>query len=421
MSIIPWVGFLFLVFFLLALDLGVLNRKVHAISTKEALKWTCLWIGIAIAFSGVIFCGYNWHWFGLGLHEGATESGTQAWMDYMTGYLIEKALSLDNIAVMSMIFVSFGVPLKYQHRVLFWGILGALIFRGIMIGLGAALVSNFSWVLWIFGAVLLVLAIKTTFGEEDETDPQDKWISKFLTKHFPYYNKIEGMHFFRKIDGKTLMTPLIVTLVVIEVSDVIFAVDSIPAIFGITTDPFIVFTSNIFAILGLRSLYFVLASILEKFCLLKYSVGAILLFVAVKLLIPAGYWIFNRTMGTTYEAFELPNWSSLAFVVASITIGIIASLLYVKKHPEIEEQAAKEREEKAKREAELEAAAERAEAGNADKEDDAVSETKSDSEDDKKEDKDDKKEDKDKDDGKVKDDVESLSPDELEDLYKKLK
>ncbi|MBO4349445.1 MAG: TerC/Alx family metal homeostasis membrane protein, partial [Proteobacteria bacterium] len=358
MSVIPWVGFLVLVFFLLALDLGVLNRKVHAISTKEALKWTVFWISLAIAFSGVIYCGYNWHWFGLGLHEGATESGVQAWMDYMTGYLIEKALSLDNIAVMSMIFASFGVPLKYQHRVLFWGILGALIFRGVMIGLGAALVSSWSWVLWIFGAVLLVLAIKTTFGEEDETDPQDKLISKFLTKHFPYYNKIEGMHFFRKIDGKTLMTPLIVTLVVIEVSDVIFAVDSIPAIFGITTDPFIVFTSNIFAILGLRSLYFVLASILEKFCLLKYSVGAILLFVAVKLLIPAGYWLVNLTMGTDYEAFELPNWSSLAFVVIAITVGIVASLLYVKKHPEIEEQAAKEREEKAKREAELEAAVE---------------------------------------------------------------
>ncbi len=363
MFLLKWVGFLILVFLLLALDLGVLNKKVHEISTKEALKWTVLWISIALAFSGVLYVLYAGNY--LSVAEGVdkyacfdgsgkllnidactqcaasgmdatncfkSNTAAIATMDYLSGYLIEKALSLDNIAVMSMIFASFAIPLKFQHRVLFWGILGALIMRGFMIGVGAAAVAQYHWVLWFFGALLFVVAFKSTFGGEDEEDdPQNKPITKFLKKHFPYTEKIEGMHFLAELDGKTVMTPLLITLVVVEVSDVIFAVDSIPAIFGITTDPFIVFTSNIFAILGLRSLYFVLASILEKFAYLKYSVFAILLFVSVKLLIPAGYAGVNWFARTNYEAFELPDWSSLAVVVGSIAVGIIVSLALGKK------------------------------------------------------------------------------------------
>ncbi|MBQ9396036.1 MAG: TerC/Alx family metal homeostasis membrane protein [Proteobacteria bacterium] len=360
---IPWVGFLVLVFVLLGLDLGVLNRNVHEIKTKEALKWTCLWISLALLFSIFIYFSYDNHWWGLGLHEGAEETAGVAWMNYISGYLIEECLSLDNIAVIAMILASFRVPLKYQHRVLFWGILGALIMRGIMIACGAALVSTWSWVLWIFGALLIYLSIKSTFGGEEDEDPQDKWITKFMMKHFRYDPKIEGMHFFRKIDGKTFMTPLIVALVVVEVSDVIFAVDSIPAIFGITQDPYIVFTSNIFAILGLRSLYFVLASILEKFAGLKYSVGAILLFVAVKLLVPAGYYVYDLINGTidpkTGQALvfdfnnmhpvtenfieELPTWSNLAVIGGLILIGIVGSLIYDVKHPKEKEEKAEEK------------------------------------------------------------------------------
>lgn len=351
---IPWVGFLVLVFCLLGLDLGVLNRKVHEINTKEALKWTVLWISLALLFSVFIYFAYDNHLWGLGLHEGAEESAGVAWMNYISGYLIEECLSLDNIAVIAMILASFRVPLKFQHRVLFWGILGALIMRGIMIACGAALVSTWSWVLWVFGALLIYLAIKSTFGGDDNKDPQDKWITRFLMKHFRYDPKIEGMHFIRKIDGKTFMTPLIVALVVVEVSDVIFAVDSIPAIFGITQDPYIVFTSNIFAILGLRSLYFVLASILEKFAGLKYSVGAILLFVAIKLLIPAGYYVYDLVKGNVQFDFnnmhpvtecfieELPTWSNLAVIGGLIAIGIVGSLIYDSKHPKAKEEKVEE-------------------------------------------------------------------------------
>ena len=355
MTWIPWVGFLVLVFGLLALDLGVFNRNIHEIDTKEALKWTCFWIALALLFSVFIYFAYSNNWFGLGLHEGAHDDPAAATMNYISGYLIEKCLSLDNIAVMAMIFASFRVPLKYQHRVLFWGILGALVMRGAMIGCGAALVSSYKWILWIFGALLIYLAIHSTFGGDDETDPKDKWITKFMVKHFRYHPEINGMHFLTKIDGKTFMTPLLLALVVIEISDVIFAVDSIPAIFGITQDPYIVFTSNIFAILGLRSLYFVLASILEKFAGLKYSVGAILLFVAFKLLTPVAYFFYDWAKGTpgfepsslhpVTEPFveTLPVWTNLVVIGGLIVIGIVGSLIYDKKHPKTDEDKAEDK------------------------------------------------------------------------------
>lgn len=334
MALTPWILFLVLVFVLLALDLGVLNRKVHVIGTKEALKWTIFWIALALLFSVAIYFMYENHWWGIGIHEGADDNGAVATTNYITGYLIEKALSLDNIAVIAMVFAAFRVPLQFQHRVLFWGILGALIFRGIMIAIGAVAIAKFGWILWVFGAFLIFIAFKTTFAKEhDESNPQDNFLLKVAKKFMPVTERIEGMHFFLKIDGKWLMTPLFLALIVVESSDIVFAVDSIPAIFAITTDPFIVFTSNIFAILGLRSLYFVLASILEKFRFLKYAIGFILAYVGVKLLIPAGFAIYNAAFGTDHVAFHLPNWSSLTVVAGSILIAIVASLLYDKKHP----------------------------------------------------------------------------------------
>ncbi|MBQ9241759.1 MAG: TerC/Alx family metal homeostasis membrane protein [Proteobacteria bacterium] len=378
MTWVPWVGFLVLVFGLLALDLGVLNRKIHEIDTKEALKWTAFWIALALLFSVFIYFSYEHNWFGLGLHDGAHDDPAEATMNYISGYLIEKCLSLDNIAVMAMIFASFRVPLKYQHRVLFWGILGALVMRGAMIGCGAALVSSYKWVLWIFGALLIYLAIHSTFGGEDDTDPKDKWITKFMVKHFRYHPEINGMHFITKIDGKTFMTPLLLALVVIEISDVIFAVDSIPAIFGITQDPYIVFTSNIFAILGLRSLYFVLASILEKFAGLKYSVGAILLFVAIKLLTPVGYYVYdwvNHTPGFDPSSLHpvtepfietLPVWTNLVVIGSLIVIGIVGSLIYDKNHPKQDEDGEAKSEDKAESEEKSEDKADATSEDNAD-------------------------------------------------------
>ncbi|MFA5625768.1 MAG: TerC family protein [Bradymonadales bacterium] len=331
MAITPWILFLILVIFLLSLDLGVFNRKTHVIGTSEALKWTLFWIGLALLFSVAIYFMYENHWWGIGRHDGADDDGITATTNYITGYLIEKALSLDNIAVIAMVFAAFRVPLEFQHRVLFWGILGALIFRGIMIGIGAVAIAQFSWVLWIFGAFLIFIAFKTTFaGDHDDSNPQDNVLLKVAKKFMPVTEKIEGMHFFLKIDGKWLMTPLFLALIVVESSDIVFAVDSIPAIFAITTDPFIVFTSNIFAILGLRSLYFVLASILEKFRFLKYAIGLILAYVGVKLLIPAAYALYNLAFDTQHVAFHLPNWSSLSVVAGSIFISIVASILYDK-------------------------------------------------------------------------------------------
>lgn len=361
--LIPWVGFLLLVIVLLALDLGVLNRKVHVIGTAEALRWTALWITLALLFAIFIYFSYDNHWFGLGIHDGATETASQATIDYITGYFIEKTLSLDNIAVMAMIMASFGIPLKYQHRVLFWGILAALVFRGIMIGIGAALVSRFEVVLYIFGALLIVLAVKSMIGGDDETDPKDKWITRFLMKHFRYTGVVEGMHFLKKVDGKTFITPLLVGLIVIELSDVIFAIDSIPAIFGITTDPYLVFTSNIFAILGLRSLYFVLASIIERFRFLKVAIGIILLFVGVKLLIPAGVDVVNWVMGTKFEPLHLPNWTSLATVLVCVAGGIVASVIYDRRHPQEANEARELIEARHRREDEAEKRAEEAERG----------------------------------------------------------
>jgi len=306
---IVWICFLAAVMLFLALDLGVFNKTPHIISTKEASKWTAIWVTLSFLFSGVI------HWlYSSGYVENPTGlKPAAAMVKYITGYLIELSLSVDNIFVIAIIFSSFKIPQKYQHRVLFWGIIGAIVFRGLMIYFGVLLINKFSWMTYLFGAFLIFTAAKMLFKNEDEEfEPKKSWIYRLLGKIIPITHHTEKEHFFLEQNGKKYATPLFVALIVIECMDVIFAMDSVPAILAITSDPFLVFSSNIFAILGLRSMYFFLANMLEKFSYLEYSLIAILTFVGIKMLI--------------HDYVHIPEWGSLAFIVVSLGIGILVSL-----------------------------------------------------------------------------------------------
>lgn len=305
-----WLIFLVFVGFVLLLDLGVFNKNDHVIGVKEAIRWTILWILVSLAFNVGIYFLYEY-----GLTEGpkGPVDGAEAAMEYLAGFVIEKSLSLDNIFVMAAIFSYFKIPQMYQHRVLFWGILGAIVLRGVFIFGGSALILHFDWLMYVFGAVLVFSAVKMLVGKDsEEKDLANNFIVKFFTKIFPITTKIDGHSFFIKRNGKRFITPLFMALIVIESSDVLFAVDSIPAIFAVTLDPFIVFTSNIMAVLGLRSLYFALAAMLSKFSNLKYSIIFILAFVGVKMLV-ADFWNFS-----TIE--------SLGIILAALLAGILASV-----------------------------------------------------------------------------------------------
>ena len=306
-----WIVFLIAISIFLALDLGVFNKNPHIISSKEASKWTILWVTLSFMFSGIVYLLYSGDFI-------ANPTGLkpmQASLKYITGYLIELSLSADNIFVIAIIFSSFKIPQKYQHRVLFWGIIGAIIFRGLMIFLGVALINRFEWIIYVFGAFLIFTAMKMLFSkEEEEFDPKDSKIYKLIGKIFPVHTVIEGQKFFIRKENINYVTPLFIALIVIEVMDVIFALDSVPAILAITSDPFLVFSSNIFAILGLRSMYFFLANMIEKFSYIEYSLIAILTFVGVKMLLIHHF----------PEYF--PEWLSLAFIALSITTGVLVSL-----------------------------------------------------------------------------------------------
>lgn len=321
MTIIAWGIFLLIVVALLALDLGVLNKNPHEISTSEALKMTALWIGCALAFTFAVVAAYQNDWFALrsSSPDAVIQNGDgwDAGLQYLTGWLIEKALSLDNIFVMVMLFSYFKVPGKYQHEVLFWGIIGALVFRGVMIVLGAALVNRFSWVMYIFGVLLVVSALKMMFGKDDDFDADNSAIVKIIRKIYPVSSELDEGRFFTKLNGVKAVTPLFVVLMVIESTDILFAVDSIPAVFSVTTDSFIVFTSNIFAILGLRSLYFVLASIMNKFEYLKVSLFILLLFIGVKMLL--------------VDFIHISIGLSLGAIVVILGVGILASVIHTKR------------------------------------------------------------------------------------------
>lgn len=309
-----WIGFILLVIFLLSLDLGLLNRKDHVISTKEAFAWTGFWVVLALSFGVLVYFIYANHWFGMGLVVGDTpKSGRTAALEYLTGYIIEESLSLDNIFIIALILKFFRVPREYQHRVLFWGIVGALIMRGIMIGAGVVLINKFSWMIYVFGGLLIVSAIKMLFSSEEKPDLEHSRLVRWVRKLYPISPTFDGHAFFTRMDGKRAATPLFLALILVEFSDVIFAVDSIPAIFAVTRDPFIVFTSNIFAILGLRSLYFVLAQLLHSFHYLKISLIIILFYVGAKMMLS--------------HFFHIPAWISLLLIVSVLGIGVVASII----------------------------------------------------------------------------------------------
>ena len=315
-----YVGLIALVFFFLPLDLGVFHKHAHEVKFKEALTWSIVWVASALLFTVFVFYAYDRHWMSLGLNvpvlgkpgEMSVVGGAEAAKLFLTGYLIEKSLSMDNVFVIALIFGYFAIPNKYQHRVLFWGIVGALLMRGVMIAIGAGLVARFTWIVYVFGGFLILTALKMIFIKS-ETDPSRNPIVKLVKRMYPVSDTFDGQRFFTRIDGKRYATPLLLALVMVEFTDLIFAVDSIPAIFAITADPFIVFTSNIFAILGLRALYFCLAAAIQSFQYLKTALIAILLFVGAKMML--------------ISVFKIPALASLLVVVAFLAAGIVASIV----------------------------------------------------------------------------------------------
>ncbi len=289
-----WTGFLLFVGVVLALDLGVFNRTPHAPSLKEALAFTAGTVVLALGFTAFVYFAYEGHWLGLGSHIDAVDKqvndGQLAAVKFLTGYVVELSLSMDNVFVIALIFEHLRVPTIYQHRVLFWGILGALAMRGTMIGIGAQLVARYHWILYVFGAFLVITAVRMLWKNEAEDEAEmESVVVRWLRKHFPVTDRFHEQHFLVELNGRTFLTPLAVALVLVETTDLIFAVDSIPAIFAITADPFLVFTSNVFAILCLRSLYFGLAGLIQKFRYLKVSLALVLGLVGVKML--AMKWI----------------------------------------------------------------------------------------------------------------------------------
>ena len=352
-----YLGFLALVLLLLALDLGVFHRTAHVVSVREALGWSAFWIGLGLAFTVFIYVGYERHWLGLGLTpdlmtvapqtvEGVGlvyNDGASAAIKYLTGYLVEKSLAVDNIFVIAMLFGFFAVPAMYQHRVLFWGIVGALLMRGVMIAVGAQLIQRFSWIIYVFGAFLIATGIKMLLLKTDEVDPSRNLLVRLTRRLFPVSERFHGQHFFvragsassheaatpgaavevdRVVEaapaGTLLATPLFLALVMVEFTDVIFAVDSIPAIFAITGDPFLVFTSNVFAILGLRSLYFALAGMIDEFRYLKVSLALVLMLVGAKMM--THVWL-KELVGQYFNLYLL------AVVLFILAAGVVASLL----------------------------------------------------------------------------------------------
>ncbi len=298
--IIFWIIFNAFVLIMLALDLGVFHRKIHEVSVKEALTWTFVWIFLAMIFNAII---YFW-------------KGQQQALEYFTGYLVEKALSVDNIFVFIMVFTYFQIPTKYQHKILFWGIIGALIMRVIFIFAGVALLEKFHFTIYIFGALLIFTGIKMFNHSNAKINPDKNPVLKFVKKLIPVTQTLHEDKFFTKIDGKRTATPLFLVLILIETADLIFAVDSIPAILAITQDQFIVYTSNVFAILGLRSLYFALAGVVHRFWLLSYGLAIVLIFVGIKMVI--------------IDFYKIPIEWSLLFIAVIITASIFLSLRFKK-------------------------------------------------------------------------------------------
>jgi tellurite resistance protein TerC len=294
---------------MLAIDLGVFNRKPHEISYKNAAVWSAVWIALAMIFAGLLFGPLGWELFG--------DARQQKALEFLTGYLIELSLSVDNLFVFLLIFSYFKVPPKYQHRVLYWGVLGALVMRVTMILTGSALIDRFHWIIYIFGAFLIYTGIQMLRGGEKEIEPEHNPIVRFITRYVPIVRHYERRKFFTVVDGKRVGTLMLLVLIVVEVTDLVFAVDSIPAIFGVTTDRFIVYTSNVFAILGLRTFYFLLAGVVEKFHYLKVGLGLVLGFIGLKMLLP----LLSKIMAAAFHAIGFDSGASLAKEVDHIPTG----------------------------------------------------------------------------------------------------
>ncbi len=303
-----WILFNGFVLVMLALDLGVFHKHAHEVKMKEALTWTAVWIGCAIVFNALIY--YYWDW----MAPGSGYSNRDAALAFLTGYLIEKSLSVDNVFVFLMVFTYFQVPTLYQHKVLFWGILGALVLRAVFIFAGVSLITTFHWTIYIFGALLIFTGINMALQKDKKLEPEKNPVIRLFKKWFPVTNEYHGDHFFAKIDGRKVATPMFIVLLVIETTDVIFAVDSIPAILAISSNPFIVYTSNVFAILGLRALYFALAGIMGLFHYLHYGLSVILVFVGGKMLLA--------------DIYKIPVAVSLAVVLSILIFSLLLSKIF---------------------------------------------------------------------------------------------
>lgn len=296
-----WIGFNVFVLAMLALDLGVFHKKCHVVTFKESMTWTVVWIGLALLFN-------LWIW---------QQYGGQKGLEFFTGYVIEKSLSVDNVFVFALLFSYFAVPPIYQHKVLFWGVMGALVMRAGMIVQGAALITQFAWIIYVFGAFLILTGLKMIFKKEQEIQPANNPVVRGFKRLMPVTPDYREDRFFVRDKGVLMATPLFIVLILVEVSDLIFAVDSIPAIFAVTRDPFIVYTSNVFAILGLRSLYFALAGVMDKFHFLKLGLGVVLTFVGVKMLLG-------------HTDYKIDTLVSLGVIVAVLAASVIASLVWPK-------------------------------------------------------------------------------------------
>lgn len=317
---------------MLAIDLGVVNRKAHVVSVREALTFTTVLVVLAMAFAGFVYFAYENQWLALGTQvdriDGIVNDGHLAAVKFITGYLIELSLSADNVFVMAMIFAHLRIPAQFQHRVLFWGIMGALVMRGIMIVVGVALISRYHWILYVFGAFLLYTAFKMLFTKDEghlETD--EVFIIRQLRRFFPVTGRFNEHHFTAIVDGRRMLTPLAVALVLVEAMDLVFALDSIPAAFAITADPFLVFTSNVFAILGLRSLYFALAGAIDKFRYLKTSLSAILGLIGIKML--TGDFL-KEQFGPNVNLYML------GMVIAILILGAVASVIVTRREARLQ-------------------------------------------------------------------------------------
>jgi tellurite resistance protein TerC len=301
-----WIGFNLFVLLMLALDLGVFHRKAHVISIKEATIWSVVWITLAMVFNLGLYLFWDQ------ISPTSNYTNNEAALAFFTGYLIEKSLSVDNIFVFVLIFTFFAVPAAYQHRVLFWGIIGALLMRGTLIAVGATLLKEFHWIIYVFGAFLIFTGIRMALHRNEEMHPERNPLIKLIRRIMPVTDSYEGDKFFIRRAGRLIATPLFLVLLLVESTDLIFAVDSIPAIFAVTEDPFIVYTSNVFAILGLRSLYFLLAGVVDKFYYLKLGLSAVLVFVGTKMVM--------------VDLYKIPVGVSLGVIASILAISVIASL-----------------------------------------------------------------------------------------------